>query len=277
MDESNKTDEPVEDLIEELEEENEELGITDKIVSVLTEPGELFSNLSKFPVKTMDWMIPLLLVIVFAIAMQFAASSDPEIKANMIEKQMEQMEKNLQEQVDKGNMTQSQADEQLDRTAEFMEQSGSGMLIIGAVGTIIFIFLFFFIISGVFLLLAKFGLGGSGDYKASMLAYGLPQYIIVIQVILMIISSVVMGNLFQDTSLGSYMGMGKEGILGWFMHKLDPFSIWFYAVVGIAYAKMFKSDNTMKYIIAIFAMWIGFTLLFHLLGDAIPMLKQFGM
>ena len=84
MDELNKPEESVEDLIE----ETEELGLTDKIVSVLTEPGELFSNLSKFSVKTMDWLLPLILVIVFAVAMQFIVSSNPEIKANMVEKQL---------------------------------------------------------------------------------------------------------------------------------------------------------------------------------------------
>ncbi len=105
--------------------------------------------------------------------MQFITSSNPEIKANMIEKQMEQIEKGMQEAVDKGQMTQAQADEQLERTAEFMEQGGSMQLVFGAIGAFIVIFLVFFIISGVFMLLAKFALGGTGDYKASMLAYGI--------------------------------------------------------------------------------------------------------
>jgi hypothetical protein len=269
MDELNKP--------EELIDENEELGVSDKIVSVLTEPGDLFSKLSFFPVKTMDWLFPILLVIVAAIAMQFITSSNPEIKANMVEKQMEQIEKGMQEAVDKGQMTQAQADEQLERTAEFMEQGGSMQLVFGAIGAFIVIFLVFFIISGVYLLLAKFALGGTGDYKAAMLAYGLPQYIIVIQIIIMIVSAIIFGKLFQDTSIGSYMGMEKEGILGWFMHKIDPFSIWFYTVVGIAYAKMFKSDNTLKYILAIIGLWLGFTLLMHFAAEALPFLKWFGM
>ena len=269
MDELNKPDELID--------ENEELGISDKIVSVLTEPGELFSNLSLFPVKTMDWLLPILLVIVAVIAMQFITSSNPEIKADMVEKQMEQIEKSMQEAVDKGQMTQAQADEQLERTAEFMEQGGSMQLVFGSIGAFIIIFLVFFVVSGVFLLLAKFALGGTGDYKASMLAYGLPHYIVVIQIIIMIVSAIVFGKMFEDTSLGSYMGMEKEGIVGWFMHKLDPFSIWFYSVAGIAYAKMFKSDNTIKYIAAILGMWLGFSLLFHFAAQAFPFLKWFGM
>ena len=109
--------------------ENEELGVTDKIVGVFTEPSDLFQKLSTLPVKTMDWVLPLLLLIVAIIAMQFITSSNPEIKANMIEKQMERIEKNFQETVDKGQMTQQQADEQLDRITEQMEKGGSVQLI----------------------------------------------------------------------------------------------------------------------------------------------------
>jgi hypothetical protein len=93
----------------------------------------------------------------------------------------------------------------------------------------------------------------------------------------MIIAAMTMGKMFMDTSLGSFMGIEKEGIMGWFMHKLDPFSIWFYTVVGIAHAKMFKSDNTVKYIGAIIGMWLGFSLLMHFAAEALPFLKWFGM
>ena len=272
MDELQNNEEPVEDLLE-----SEELGVTDKIVGVLTEPSDLFQKLSNLPVKTMDWVLPLLLLIVAVIAMQFITSSNPEIKANMIEQQMERFEKNMQEAVDKGQMTQQQADQQLDMIQEQMEKGGSMQLIFGAIGALIMVFLMFFIVSGVFLLLAKFALGGTGDYKNSMLAYGLPHYIGIVQIIIMIVSAIALGKMFQDTSIGSYMGMEPEGIVGWFMHKLDPLSIWFYSVVGIAYAKLFKSDDTIKYIIAILGMWIGFSLIMHFIAQAFPFLKMFGM
>jgi len=269
MDELNKHDESMEEV--------EELGLTDKIVSVLSEPGELFSKLSNLPVKTMDWLLPLLLVIIVAIISNFTLMSNPEIKADIVEKQMSQFEKNFQEAVDKGQMTQAQADEQLDKIAERMEGGGSGQMIISSVAIVIISFVSFFIISGVFLSLAKFALGGNGDYKSSILAYGMPHYIMVIQIVIMIIAAMGMGKMFMDTSVGSFMGMEKNTIVEWFMHKLDPLSIWFYAVVGIAYAKMFKSDNTVKYILAIFAMWFGFSLLMHFAAQALPFLKWFGM
>ena len=276
MDELNKNTEPEEEQLDNIEEE-EEYGFTDKIVGVLSEPGSLFSTLSKFPVKTMDWFIPVLFVVIIAVISNFVLMSDPEIKANLVEKQMEQIEKNFQDAVDSGRMSQEQADQQLDNIQQRMEEGGSGQLLISSIGIIIVTFIVFFIIAGVYLLVAKFGLKGTGDYKASMLAYGLPHYIIVIQVVIMIIAGLGMGKMFMDTSVGSFMDMGKDDLLGWFMHKLDPLSIWFYAVVGIGFAKMFKSDNTSKYVITIFALWIGFSLLFHFVAQAVPFLKWFGM
>lgn len=273
MDELNKSEEPIEEILE----EEEELGLTDKIVNVITEPGELFSSVSKLPPKTMDWLLPLLFVIIASIISTFVLFSNPTIKADMVEKQMKQIEENFQEMVDQGQMTQAQADQQLDMIQERMDDSGSGQLIISSVGIIIITFIVFFIIAGVYLLVAKFALGGEGDYKTSMVAYGLPHYIVVIQVIVMIVAAIGMGKMFMDTSVGSFMGVGKEGIYGWIMHKLDPFSIWFYAVVGIAFAKMFKSEDTVKYVIAIFALWLGFSLLFHFLAEALPFLRWFGL
>ncbi len=272
MDDLNRHEEEVEEIIEE-----EELVITDKIVGVLTEPGKLFSSLSKVPVKAIDWVLPLLFVIITAIISNYTIMTNPELKLRVMEKQMEQIEKNFQEMVDKGQLTRDQADEQLDKIDEQMNQEGSGQIIIGAVGIVITTFIIFFIIAGIFYLLASFVLGGTGNYKASMLAYGLPQYIIAIQVIVIILSAVFMGELFKDTSIASFLGNTQEGIVGWLLHKLDPFSIWFYSVVGIAYAKMFKSENTTKYVVAILGMWIGFSLLLHLLAEVLPFLKWFGI
>jgi hypothetical protein len=277
MDELNKPEEPTEEPIEEIVEEEEELGLTDKIISVLSEPGELFSKLANQPVKTMDWFLPLLLVAVVAVVSNFVLMGDPEIKANMIEKQMEQIAENFQEAVDSGRMSQEQADQQLDAISQRMEEGGSTQLMRAAIAMLLFTFIFFFIIAGVYLLVVKFGLKGAGDYKVSMLAYGLPHYIIIIQIVVMIIAGLGFGKMFMDSSVGSFMGIEKDTLFGWFMHKLDPISIWFYAVVGIAYAKLFKSDNTTKYIITIFALWIGFSLLFHFLAQALPFLKWFGM
>ena len=264
-----------ENLTENVDEE--EIGVTDKMTGVLSEPTNLFQKLSNQKPKVTDWLIPILLVVIVASLSRFIMMSNPEIKASAMEKQMVVIEKSLQNAVDKGNMTQEQADEQVEKIRERMEKGGSSQIIMTAVGILIFSFIMFFIIAGVFYLLAKLTLGGEGSYSTSMTAYGLPYYIIVIQIIVMIILAMTMNKMFIDTSLGSLLDLSTDSLIGVLAHKVDIFSIWFYSVVSIAYAKMFKSESTGKYFIAIFSLWIGFSLIMYFIGQAVPFLKMFGM
>ena len=160
MDELNKNTEQEEEKTNseettDLVDEKEEYGFSDKIVGVLSEPGELFSSLSGLPVKTIDWFLPVLFVVIVAVISNFVLMGDPEIKANMIEKQMEQIEKNFQEAVDAGRMSQEQADQQLDNIQQRMEEGGSGQLLISSVGIVIVTFIIFFIITEDYLLVAR--------------------------------------------------------------------------------------------------------------------------
>jgi hypothetical protein len=263
------------DLRENIDEE--EISVTDKMIGVLSEPTNLFQKLSIQKPKTTDWIIPILLLVVVASLSRFIMMNNPEIKADAMEKQMEVIEKSLQDAVDKGNMTQDQADEQIEKIRERMEEGGSGQLVMTIVGILIFAFITFFIIAGIFYLLAKITLGGEGNFSTSMVAYGLPHYIIVIQILVTIILAMTMNKMFIDTSVGSFLDLKNDTLIGLLAHKLDVFSIWFYAVISIAYAKMFKSENIGKYFIAIFGLWVGFSVLMFFLGKAVPFLKMFGM
>ncbi len=255
----------------------DEISITDKMVGVLTEPSSLFQKLSHQKPKVLDWVFPILFLIIVSSVSRFILMSNPQIKADAIEKQMALVEKNIQEAVDKGNLSQEKADEILEKSRESMEKGGSLQQILTVVGTLISIFLMFFILSAIFYLVAKITLGGTGTYSDAMVAYGLPFYILVIQIIVIIIISMSMNKMFIDTSVGSFLGMENNTLIGLLAHKLDIFSIWFYAVVSIAFAKMFKSENTTKYLITFFALWIGFGILMFFAGKAIPFMKLFNM
>jgi hypothetical protein len=252
-----------------------ELSHTDKLVGVFSEPTATFGKMAKFPQKTSDWIIPVLVVIVIAILSQVLMMNNPAIKASIMEKQMEKMEKQFKDAVDKGQMTQTQADEQLETMRDTMSKSGTVQLIGTIVGIPIAVFIMFFIVTGVFMLVAKFGLKGEGIYKDAMVAYGLPHYITAIQMIVLVISALAMNKFFSGTSAADFMSSDKTTITGFLLGKLDVFSIWFYVIFGIGLAKMFKSDDTKKYIIAVIAVWFGFSLLFFALAKAFPFLSWF--
>jgi hypothetical protein len=257
----------------EAEHEEFEMSHTDKLVGVFSEPGKTFSKISKFPAKTSDWIIPVIVMIVVVILAQIVFMSNPAIKASLQEKNMAMIEKRMDDAVAKGQMTQAQADEQMDRIRENMGQMGAIQIISTVVGIPVVTFIFFFVATGIFFLLAKTVLKGDGTYKDAMVAYGLPFYINVIQWIIVVIVSIATSKAMSGLSVAEFTGTEKSTIAGFLLSKLDVFSIWYYIVFGIALAKMFKSDNTKKYVIAIFCMWIGFALIFWGLGKAVPFLS----
>ncbi|MCX6169298.1 MAG: YIP1 family protein [Ignavibacteriales bacterium] len=257
------------------EHEEFELSHTDKLVGVFSEPGTTFAKTAKFPPKTSDWVIPVLVLIVMIILSQLVMRTNPEIKREMRDKQIAAVQKNLDESVAKGQMTRAQADERLNTMEEAMESTGTIQTVGLIIGTPIFVFIVFFVVAGFYMLVTKFGLKGTGTYKDAMVAYGLPYYIAAISVIVMTIAALAMNKFITGVSVADFVGSDKTTMTGFLLGKLDVFSIWFYVVFGIGLAKMNKSGDTQKYIITVFAIWIIFGLLFHFVAKAVPFLAGF--
>ena len=73
------------------EEEDFELNHSDKLVGVFTEPTKTFERMAKFPLKTVDWLLPLILLIIVAVLANFVVMSNPTIRYNVIEKNLAQV------------------------------------------------------------------------------------------------------------------------------------------------------------------------------------------
>ncbi len=260
-----------EELME--DEEEYEFSHSDKMVGLFSEPASTFAKIAQAPTKVIDWLIPLLIFIVVLSLSTVIMQSNPQIKYQMVEKQTEAMEKTFDEYVNSGAMTQEQADAQIEAMRERMDGSGMAMLIPQLIGIVIFTFLVFFILSGFYYGFSRLILKGDGTFSNAMVAYGLPFYIAAVQVILQVIVAMLMNKMITDLSVTTFMDLDKATFLGFLLSKLDLFSIWFYVVVGIAFAKMFKSENTTKYIGMVVGLWLGFSLLFFYLANAVPFLS----
>jgi len=147
--------------------------------------------------------------------------------------------------------------------------------IISIITTVIFGSIFFFIIVGIYFLCAKLILKGEGTYSGTLVASALPMYISAIQFIITGLLTFAMGKIVVDTSAAAFLNTDRSTILGFVLAKFDPISIWAYIVLAIGLAKMFKSKDTTKYIILVFALWILGGLLFFFLGQAFPFLRGF--
>lgn len=255
--------------------EDEEISMSDRMIGVLAEPTKLFGRLAKGEAKATDWLIPLLLTIIVAVAMQFIITSNPSLKQQATSKQLAIIEEQFDSAVESGSMTQTQADEQMEMMRDNMDKQMATGVIINTVAIVIMSFLIFFVISAYFILGAKFGLKGEGTYMEGLSAFGLPGYINVLQFVLTIILMIAVDSIEAGTNLAKLLGMDVKEMSGYFVSYIDPLKIWFYATMAIGLAKMNKSDDTAKYMGFVFGSWIIFGAIFFFASEAVPFLKNF--
>lgn len=252
-----------------------ELNHSDKIVGLFTEPAKTFESMSKYPVRTIDWLLPVFLMLLAVSLSTILISSNKQLGEEAKRKQMAKIEKGLQEQVNKGTLSQEQANEQLAKIEERFDPRNPLMMVITFFSIVVFGLVFFFLITGIYYLFSKFALGGVGTYKSSLAANGLVGYIGILQVLLTTILAFTMGRIFADTSVASFMNIDKTTFTGMLLSKVDVVSIWIYIVLSIALAKMFKSTSTVKYYVMVFGLWIFWSLFIHFGSKAFPVLENF--
>jgi hypothetical protein len=261
-----------------LNQENQEaveLNFTDKLAGIFTEPLNTFEQVAKFPPKGIDWFLPFLVLLLLVIGSQWIMMSNPIIKADAIRAQVEAQEKYLEKEVEAGNLSKAQAEERMAMIERQMEQmSGSMGMIIQSISIFVMGFIIFFVVVLVYFLIAKFALGGDGNYSSALVANGLVSYIGMIQVVLATILSLAFDRLIRDTSVASLLNYERTELAGFMLSKLDPISIWSYVVLGIGLAKMFKATDVKKYIVVILAIWVGWSIIVYILSKFVPFLQN---
>jgi hypothetical protein len=255
----------------------EELTHSDKIIGIITEPVATFEKTAKFPPRTIDWLLPIILLLVIISLTRFIELSNPNIYFSEQQKQTEQMQKVFNQMVANGKMTKEQAQEQMDKAQDRMEKSKTPVgYIFQFISIIIFGFIVFFIVAAVFFLFSKFIFKGDGNYSSALVVNGLTAYIGIIEVIIAAILSFAFGRMIHDVSIASIAQIDKSTFAGFIFSKLNVITIWSFIVVSIGLAKMFKSSSTVKYYIMVFGLWIGWSILIWGLTKAIPFLGFFG-
>jgi hypothetical protein len=252
----------------------QELSHTDKASGMFFEPKRTFQIVSMFPPKTVDWLLPVFILLLVVSLTRILVMSNEEIYFKIKQKQIQQAEKIFDGMVAKGQMTREQADEQLEQAKERMDMGrGTAGIIIQTVSILVVGFIFYFIIVIVYFACVKLLFKGEGTYRSALIANGLPSYISMLQILVASILSLVFSRLVNDTSAASFMNLDKSEISGFLLGKIDPFSIWVYSVISIGLSKMFKSSATGKYFALVFGIWIIGSFLIWLLGKAVPFLS----
>jgi len=251
---------------------NGELSHSDKMIGVFSEPAKMFAHTSKFPPRNKDWVIPVLILFIVVALIRIIAMTNKEVYFEAKKQGIDRIEK----MVESGTLTREQGDEAIDGIDQQMEfMQGPIGWVITIATTLIFGFIIFFIIVGIYYLFIKYLLKGEGTFASTLVANGLTAYISILQIVIAGILTMLLGKMIMDTSLASLMGSDKTTLTGWLLAKVDPISIWAYIVLAIGFVKMFKSESTGKYYALVFGLWlIGMFILFQL-AQAVPFLQNF--
>jgi hypothetical protein len=230
----------------------------------------MFEQTAKFPPKNMDWLLPVISFAVIAIISNFILFQNPEIKLQidkLLDNEAAKVEAQFDEKVQNGEMTESEKEVALKHSKGLMKFMSTPVM--RSVILVVYTLVGLFFMALIYFLLSKFALKGEGTYSGTLIARGLPVYILIVQLIVIAILSTVMNKLLLDSSAASFLDAERGTITSYLLGRIDPFAIWFYSVVGIGLARMFKSDATVKFIIAVFAFWIIGDLILMSLGIGI--------
>src|SRR5271163_2390939 len=91
--------------------------LTDRLTNVIAAPGEAFEDLKNVPVRTANWLVPLILSCLATVVYFYVAFSQPAVLRVMQEQQEVAMDKMVAE----GKMNQAQADRAMAMAAQIMK------------------------------------------------------------------------------------------------------------------------------------------------------------
>lgn len=249
----------------EIQEEEVELTHSDKLLGIFTNPAGITKQMSKFPAKIIDWVLPLLLLIFITIAIDIIFVSVPKLRQLSIDQQMEAVQEALDRAVEQGQLTQEQADQRLEMTYQFMEQGIQKQLFFIELFKIIGILVGFLIITGLLFAVGKLVFQSEGTYLATLSSYGLPIYILILQVIIFLIVALITNKFFNQLNLSEYVKADPQSLLGFIVQMINLFQIWFLIIVGITFKNLMKLKSYLASIIATFIVYLAFCVIFYYL------------
>ena len=236
--------------------EVQRMSFTEKLVNLFASPGELFENVRLTPKTPNNWIIPVAIMIVVAIAMQQIIMSNPSLADQtkaMVEKATKER---LDKAVQSGQMTPEQAEQQREQIENFTNPSSPLNIAMRIVSVVVFIPVVLFLIALVYWLLGKTAMHASAPYMKVVEVVGLTLLIGAVESIVTTVMAVGLDSLHAGPSLAVFVQNFDFGNkLHAALAKINIFTIWSIVVTGIGLSKLLQRDLP-KVLVLLFALWI---------------------
>ncbi len=241
------------------------MSFTEKLTNVFTAPGELFDNVRDTPPTASNWLVPLAIFIVIAIAMQQIIFHNPALVDQLKVQMTQKMEKQFDEQIKAGKMSPEEATRAREQ-AESITNPASPFFIALTIGSLlIFTPLVLFAIALVYWLMGKSIMKAQAPYMKVVEVIGLVLFIGILESIVTTIMSVGLENLHATPSLGLAVlsDFSTDNKLHMLLSKVNVFTIWSLIVTSIGLGHLFRRDvpKVMALVFALWVLWIVFALL----------------
>ena len=230
----------------------------ERAADIFSAPGKVYSEVATAPVQSSSWVVPYILSAIVAIVFTIALFSNPSLREQSLAPQHERM----QQLIEKGTITQEQADRQ-----EEMMASSSMAMIFGGVGAAVVITIMVFGIPLILWLVVKFALKSAVGYKKLLEVYGLSTLIGVLSAIVTLIMMYMFDSI-RATPGASLLVMNNfdyHSFAHKFIASLNVFTIWQTIVVGIGMAKISNKSTGTGIGVAI-GLWLIFVLISSVLN-----------
>lgn len=236
-----------------------ELSATDAMTGVITEPSATFESVVSS--KKTYWVIPTIIFIAIAIVSSYLVTHDEELYSEIKTKQQTEAKKRLEDAVKEGKMSKEQMQEQMEKMDKFMDKSSPFFLVISIAGPIFGAMFKLFLVTVVYWLLFKI-VKSSAGYMTMLNVMGLASLIEAMQAIVNTALAIIMGKLEAGINLGMILTAETVGdTLYKFLGHVDAFNFWYFAILGIGFAKAgnVKTSTSMILVFGLWLIWICIT------------------
>jgi hypothetical protein len=209
------------------------ISFTDRLANVFASPSEAFADLATTPNRTLTWLVPFLLFILFSIIFTYLLYANDTLKTQVFDLQTQ----GLHEAVQEGRMTQADADTARER----LESVGPGLfLLIGSLPAILFVSVYFFCGALFLWIAAKIVWKSPAPYMKHVELYGIASWIGLLGYVVTVLMIHGFETLYATPSaaLAVLSDYNPFETSYRFLSALNLFSVWQASVVGIGLSKL---------------------------------------
>jgi hypothetical protein len=225
------------------------MSFIDRLTGVFASPGEVFENVRLSGPTSSNWVIPVIIMIIVAIAMSQFIISNPSLRDQM----GAMIKKGMEESVQKGKMTQEQADQAYE---QFANPASTMATIIRTGAIVVVIPIVVFVIALAYWMIGKFGFKATSPYMKVVEVVGLTLFIGVVESLVTTMMVIAMDSLTATPSLAlAVSNFDMQNKLHMALAKVNVFTFWSLAITGIGLAKLFQRDFQ-KVLFAVVGLWV---------------------